>query len=116
MGARAPFASDGCGAQTDPGDHPQRHCHTAKTARTTRGCEEDAWRNSAGWCSRIRTGGAGPHLTTYSVMKRVSIVDSHTAGEPTRIVVGGGPELEGQSAAEKLKVFREQHDQFRSAV
>jgi proline racemase len=49
-------------------------------------------------------------------MKRISIVDSHTAGEPTRIVVSGGPELQGNGAAEKLKSFREQHDRFRSAV
>jgi proline racemase len=49
-------------------------------------------------------------------MKRVSIIDSHTAGEPTRIVVSGGPELQGNSAAEKLNSFREQHDRFRSAV
>ena len=49
-------------------------------------------------------------------MKRVSIVDSHTGGEPTRLVVAGGPDLVGGSVAEKLKVFRNQHDQFRSAV
>ena len=49
-------------------------------------------------------------------MKRVSVVDSHTEGEPTRIVVNGGPELGPGSAADKLKVFRAQHDQFRSAV
>ena len=49
-------------------------------------------------------------------MKRVSIVDSHTAGEPTRIVVSGGPEFNGGSVSDKLKVFREQHDFLRSAI
>jgi 4-hydroxyproline epimerase len=49
-------------------------------------------------------------------MKRVQIIDSHTGGEPTRVVVGGGPELGGGSVAEQQKVFRERHDQFRSAV
>ena len=49
-------------------------------------------------------------------MKRINIVDSHTAGEPTRVVVAGGPDLAGATAAEKLKTFREQHDPFRSAV
>jgi proline racemase len=49
-------------------------------------------------------------------MKRVAIVDSHTAGEPTRIVISGGPDLAGDNAAEKLKAFRQQHDPFRSAV
>ncbi|HEV2210011.1 MAG TPA: proline racemase family protein [Verrucomicrobiae bacterium] len=49
-------------------------------------------------------------------MKRVAIIDSHTAGEPTRIVVSGGPALEGTSPAEKLASFREHHDAFRSAI
>jgi len=25
-------------------------------------------------------------------MKKVSVIDSHTGGEPTRIVIAGGPE------------------------
>lgn len=49
-------------------------------------------------------------------MKRVSIVDSHTAGEPTRVVTDGGPSLGNGSLAVKLEVFRRQHDRFRSAV
>jgi 4-hydroxyproline epimerase len=49
-------------------------------------------------------------------MKRVFIIDSHTGGEPTRTVVGGGPDLGAGSVAEQLKRFREQHARFRSAV
>jgi proline racemase len=49
-------------------------------------------------------------------MKRVQIIDSHTGGEPTRVVVSGGPDLGGGTAAEQLKIFREQQDRFRSAV
>ncbi|HEY0549529.1 MAG TPA: proline racemase family protein, partial [Verrucomicrobiae bacterium] len=49
-------------------------------------------------------------------MKRIQIIDSHTGGEPTRVVVSGGPDLGGGTAAERLKVFREKHDRFRSAV
>lgn len=49
-------------------------------------------------------------------MKRISIVDSHTAGEPTRIVVGGGPDLGRGGITDKLKLLRERHDLFRSAV
>jgi 4-hydroxyproline epimerase len=49
-------------------------------------------------------------------MKKISVIDSHTGGEPTRVVIAGGPELGGGSVAERLKIFREQHDQFRSAV
>ena len=49
-------------------------------------------------------------------MKRIQIIDSHTGGEPTRIVVSGGPDLGGGTVAEQLKIFRDHHDRFRSAV
>ena len=49
-------------------------------------------------------------------MQKISIIDSHTAGEPTRVVVSGGPELGQGNVAEKLKVFRERYDSFRSAI
>ena len=49
-------------------------------------------------------------------MRRISVVDSHTGGEPTRVVLSGGPELGGGSVADQLKLFREQHDRFRSAI
>ena len=47
---------------------------------------------------------------------KVSVIDSHTAGEPTRIVVSGGPDLGGGSVAQRLQRFRKEHDPFRSAV
>jgi 4-hydroxyproline epimerase len=49
-------------------------------------------------------------------MSRVHVIDSHTGGEPTRIVISGGPFLQGGSTAEKLQFLREHHDNFRSAV
>ena len=49
-------------------------------------------------------------------MRKISIIDSHTGGEPTRVVINGGPDLGGGSVAEQLTVFRERFDQFRSAV
>lgn len=49
-------------------------------------------------------------------MRQVQVIDSHTGGEPTRVVVRGGPDLGGGSMADRLKVFRERHDRFRSAV
>lgn len=49
-------------------------------------------------------------------MNRVQIIDSHTGGEPTRVVISGGPDLGAVSVAERLKVFRTKYDQFRSAV
>jgi 4-hydroxyproline epimerase len=49
-------------------------------------------------------------------MNRIHVIDSHTAGEPTRIIVDGGPRLQDGSAAEKLQFLRQHHDLFRSAV
>lgn len=49
-------------------------------------------------------------------MKRVRVIDSHTGGEPTRVVIEGGPELGGGSVAERLERFRAEQDRFRSAV
>ena len=46
----------------------------------------------------------------------VSVVDSHTAGEPTRVVIEGGPDLGAGPVAERLERFRASHDAFRSAV
>jgi 4-hydroxyproline epimerase len=48
--------------------------------------------------------------------RRVRVIDSHTGGEPTRLVVGGGPDLGTGSLAERLERFRCDHDFFRSAV
>ena len=48
--------------------------------------------------------------------QRVRVIDSHTGGEPTRVVIGGGPDLGGDPLASRLERFRRQHDSFRSAV
>jgi 4-hydroxyproline epimerase len=48
--------------------------------------------------------------------QRVKVVDSHTGGEPTRLVVSGGPDLGRGPLAERLEQFRQHHDSFRSAV
>ncbi|WIV97363.1 4-hydroxyproline epimerase [Kinneretia aquatilis] len=44
------------------------------------------------------------------------IIDSHTGGEPTRILIDGGPDLGRGSMAERLTRLREQHDAWRSAI
>ncbi|MEJ7617276.1 MAG: 4-hydroxyproline epimerase [Pyrinomonadaceae bacterium] len=49
-------------------------------------------------------------------MKRVKVIDSHTAGEPTRVVISGGPELGRGSLAARLERFKTTHDDFRSAL
>jgi 4-hydroxyproline epimerase len=49
-------------------------------------------------------------------MTRVQVIDSHTGGEPTRVVVAGGPDLGGGTVAERAAIFRDRFDRFRSAV
>jgi 4-hydroxyproline epimerase len=46
----------------------------------------------------------------------VRVVDSHTGGEPTRVVTAGGPDLGEGPLADRLARFRAEHDDFRSAV
>lgn len=48
--------------------------------------------------------------------QRIHIIDSHTGGEPTRTVITGFPDLGDGTAAQQLRVLREQHDHFRTAV
>jgi 4-hydroxyproline epimerase len=45
--------------------------------------------------------------------QRIHVIDSHTAGEPTRVVVAGGPGLGPGSIAERARALP---DSFRSAV
>jgi len=49
-------------------------------------------------------------------MKHISVIDSHTGGEPTRLIVAGGPDLGRGPMAERLDRFRRDFDQIRSAV
>ena len=49
-------------------------------------------------------------------MHKVSIIDSHTGGEPTRVVVAGGPDLGAGPLAIRRERFQREFDRFRSAV
>ncbi len=53
---------------------------------------------------------------TRSVSAVTRIIDSHTAGEPTRVVLSGGPALGRGSMQERLQRFRHQHDHWRRAL
>ncbi len=44
------------------------------------------------------------------------IIDSHTGGEPTRVLVSGGPDLGHGSMADRLTLLRTQHDDWRRAL
>ena len=53
---------------------------------------------------------------TPNLFSSVEVVDSHTAGEPTRVVISGGPALGNDALADRLRRFAAEHDDFRSAV
>src|SRR5215207_4921676 len=48
--------------------------------------------------------------------EKIQVIDSHTGGEPTRVVITGGPDLGTGPLAERRDRFRRQFDAFRSAV
>ena len=48
--------------------------------------------------------------------QRIQVVDSHTAGEPTRVVISGGPDLGNGPLTERVQRFTADFDRFRSAV
>ena len=47
---------------------------------------------------------------------RFRVVDSHTGGEPTRIIIDGGPSLSPGSISDKLEEFRRDYDCLRTAI
>lgn len=49
-------------------------------------------------------------------MKRIQIIDSHTGGEPTRLVVNGFPDLGQGSMAERRQRLADHHDDWRTAT
>lgn len=49
-------------------------------------------------------------------MKRIQVLDSHTGGEPTRLVLDGFPDLGKGSMAERRALLAEQHDSWRAAT
>lgn len=48
-------------------------------------------------------------------MERIRIIDSHTAGEPTRVVIDGFPDLGGGTMAERRARFTREFDRYRAA-
>jgi 4-hydroxyproline epimerase len=57
--------------------------------------------------------GAGGILAS---MKTISIIDSHTGGEPTRLIIAGGPDLGAGPLSARLARFRSDFDHIRTAV
>ncbi len=51
-----------------------------------------------------------------SKLHEIKVIDSHTGGEPTRIVVKGGPDLGLGSLVKRRERFQREFDLFRSAI
>ena len=51
-----------------------------------------------------------------SRIRRIKVIDSHTGGEPTRVVISGGPDLGNGALADRVERFRHDYDAFRCAV
>src|SRR4051812_21227358 len=49
-------------------------------------------------------------------MRRLRVIDSHTGGEPTRVVLEGEIDLGGGTVAEQREAFRERLDRYRAAL
>ncbi|HTX24516.1 MAG TPA: proline racemase family protein [Steroidobacteraceae bacterium] len=51
-----------------------------------------------------------------SRVRAIRVIDSHTGGEPTRVVIEGGPHLGDGPLAQRIAAFRAHEDRFRSAI
>src|SRR5687768_16259518 len=49
-------------------------------------------------------------------MQKLKVIDSHTGGEPTRIIVEGGPDLGAGPLAERRERLQREFDRYRSAA
>lgn len=48
--------------------------------------------------------------------RRIFTVESHTMGEPLRLIVGGIPDIKGSSMPEKKEYFIKHYDHLRRAL
>ena len=53
-------------------------------------------------------------LMSMRLLNSIFTIDSHTAGHPTRVVVGGLPKIQGDSVAEKREYMRSKMDYVRN--
>jgi 4-hydroxyproline epimerase len=55
-------------------------------------------------------------MSSRKSVEHIRVIDSHTGGEPTRVVVSGGPDLGGGTLAQRRDLCRERFDHYRSAI
>src|SRR4051794_5679053 len=94
----------------DGGDRPRLgdgpRAETAAYWRRARGDPED---HPARHRHASRNGGR-------PMTQRIRVIDSHTGGEPTRVIVDGGPDLGAGPIPARLDRFRRDFDHIRSSV
>ena len=66
--------------------------------------------------TRLSRRGIVAGFMNSSDARQIKIIDSHTGGEPTRIVVSGGPDLGRGPLDARREKFRREFDTFRSAI
>ena len=59
---------------------------------------------------------ASPQAEASKLFRRVSVIDSHTAGESTRLVLSGGPDLGSGPVSRQLDCLRTSFPEFRPAI
>lgn len=59
---------------------------------------------------------AAPISGRNDLIHQIHIIDSHTGGEPTRVIVDGGPDLGTGTMSERRERFQTEYDRYRSAV
>jgi 4-hydroxyproline epimerase len=70
-----------------------------------------------GWpCCGQQPAGVILYHMASSEIRRINVIDSHTGGEPTRVVIGGFPDLGGGTLGEQRQRFGGHFDWFRAAV
>ena len=57
-----------------------------------------------------------PAISSVELSSVIRVVDSHTEGEPTRVVIDGWPQPAGSTMAERLAFMRASQDHLRTAV
>lgn len=87
------------------------------TIRIAKGCTTQATGCvSIYWLATYQADYYHPGYMAEPRLTLIRAIDSHTGGEPTRVVIDGQPPLKGDSLAEQVIDFRRNHDAFRSTV
>ena len=69
-----------------------------------------------GWVILGSSSGTKRRGADISITRKIRFLDSHTEGEPTRLLIAGGPDLGRGPLHERLSRFRQEHDHLRSAA